>query len=176
MLSARGAFEAELARPERSGFAIAAILASFTYPDKGTSRALRAALASPARAGASAAEAAWALVRFGLLSPRSRALPPIVLAAPPRARAAVLDYMLLHGAPISDALWAAIEELLTSTDATVLEEVRGFASELPWKRRRKELSALLPRIVDPEIVETLRDELDVPKPSFWRTITDGIEG
>jgi hypothetical protein len=168
---------AHLARPETAGFAVAAVLAGGRrQPTAREAALLREALSSTARGGAAAAEAAEALLRSEALSPRSRKLPPIFVAAPLALRARLLKTMAYLKAPMPDAVWPAIEELLTSDDPDVHEELRFGLHHLPWKRWRARLVAVLPRVSAPKLEESLRDELKVEEPSYWRTMSEPVAG
>ncbi len=133
---------------------------------------LEAFLTAPARAraarrGASAAEAAIALVNGEpRLSPRDRRLRAVLAEAPPPERAELLVAMCVHGAPFA-ALAEQIESLLTSSDARVTSQLVGITAWLKTSRAHAMLRQLLPRIVDPELRADVEEQLgEVPEP-YW---------
>ena len=168
-LRARGALDAAWAasatdRPESPLFTVAARV----WRDTPLVRArLEAALASPARRGCSAAEAAIALVNGEpRLPPRDRRLRAVLAGAPPPERAELLVSMCVHGAPFA-AIACHLESLLTSGDLRVTAQLVGVTSWLRSPKARAMLRQVLPRIVDPELRADVEEQLgEVPEP-YW---------
>jgi hypothetical protein len=156
-----------LAHPDRASFEVAA---RACFPAKGRVRArLEEALSSSARGGASATEAAVALLRAEpKMKVRDRRLVPILGAAPLAARAGLLAVMLGFGAPLAP-LERHVEELYTSSDVTVTSQLAWTPGSL-GKRGRALLLRVLPKVVDAELRAEIDDALDrePDASSYWR--------
>jgi hypothetical protein len=128
---------------------------------------LEAALASPARNGASAAEAAIALLASEPpWSPRDRRLSSVLASAPPPERAELLSVMCVHGATFA-AVAPHLEPLLTSSDPGVTERMQGVVAWLKSPKLVPLLRQALPRVVDAELRAEIAERLgDVPA-SYW---------
>jgi hypothetical protein len=153
-----------LSRPDAVLFAVVARAWRKSSVVRG---ALEAALASPARAGASAAEAAVALLDGEpALSPRDKRLPGVLAGAPAPVRAALVFAMCVRGAPL--ALVAPhLEGLLTSPDARVTGALVGVALWLKSSKAHALLRSVLPRVVDAELRADIEEELGEPVTPFW---------
>ena len=129
--------------------------------------ALEAALSSPARRGASRAEAAIALL-WGdpPLSPRDRRLTAVLPAAPPLERAELIHAMCIQGAPLAHVA-AHLKALLESADAGVTHALIGVARWLRSTRGRELLRSALPRIVDAELRADIEEELGTFAAPYW---------
>ncbi len=128
---------------------------------------LEAALGSPARLGASAAQAAIALLNATPpLSPRDRRLPSILAGAQPVHRAELLQAMCIHGAPLAQVA-PALEALLTSSDERVTRALLGAAHWLRSPKAQAFLRGLLPRVVDAELRRDIEEHLGAAPAPFW---------
>jgi hypothetical protein len=145
-----------LARPESPIFAVAA---RAWRRDPSVRAALEAALTSTARGGASAVQAAIALLHGDPpLSPRDRRLAAVLGWATPAQRAELVHAMCMHAAPL--ALVAGhLEELLTSADPEVSGALIGVAVWLRSPKARALLRAVLPRVVDLELRADIEESL-----------------
>jgi hypothetical protein len=153
-----------LSRPESVLFAVVARAWRKSSVVRG---ALEEALASPARSGSSAAEAAVALLDGEpALSPRDRRLPGVLAGAPPPERAAMVFAMCVRGAPLP-LVAAHLEGLLTSPDARVTGALVGVALWLKSSKAHALLRAVLPRVVDAELRADIEEELGEPVAPFW---------
>ncbi len=157
-----------LAEPETCGFAIAAKLCDAEMP-AAIEALLRGALVSTARRGAAAAEAARVLLRHRELE-QSLAT-QIFQSAPLQARADILFTLCTREVPLRP-VWSALEELLLSNDEAVLLTVRSATCGLSRVGVASELRELLPRILDREAHEGVRQVLEMPEDSaecYWQT-------
>jgi hypothetical protein len=155
---------AALRRPESPIFTVAARVWRKNAAVRG---ALEAALASPARSGASRADAAIALLWADPpLSPRDRRLGTVLSGAPPRQRAELVHAMCMHGAPLSHVA-RHLEELLASTDTDVANALVGVAQWLRSPKARALLRAALPRILDAELRADVEEELGTSDAPYW---------
>jgi hypothetical protein len=153
-----------LARPESALFAV---VARAWRKSSVVRDALEAALASGARCGASAAEAAAALLDGEpALSARDKRLVGVLAAAPPQQRAALVFAMCVRGAPLG-AVALHLESLLTSSDARVTSALVGVALWLKSTKAHALLRAVLPRVVDAELRADIEEELGEPVTPFW---------
>jgi hypothetical protein len=155
---------AALGRPDLPIFVVAARVWRKSAVVRG---ALEAALTSPARHGASRAEAATALL-WGEppLRPRDRRLAAVLAAAPPLERAELVHTMCIHGAPLAQVA-SHIEELLTTSDAEVTRALVGIAHWLRSPRGHALLRAALPRVVHAELREEIEEELGASEAPYW---------
>jgi hypothetical protein len=127
--------------------------------DDGIRRALEAGLASTARAGTSAVQAAIALLQSEpALSPRDRRLPGVLAASGPLQRAELVHVMCVHGAPLA-AVGRHLEELLVSPDPQVSGALIGISAWLRSSKARALLRSVLPRVVDLELRADIEDGL-----------------
>jgi hypothetical protein len=147
---------AALARPASPIFTVAA---RAWRRDEGIRPALEEALGSPARGGASAVQAAIALLQGEpVLSPRDRRLPAVLAAAGPLQRAELVHVMCVHGAPLATVA-PHLEALLISGDPSVSGALIGISAWLRSSKARALLRAVLPRIVDVELRADIEDGL-----------------
>jgi hypothetical protein len=155
---------AALGRPDSPIFIVAARVWRRSGAVRG---ALEAVLASPARQGASGAEAAIALLSSDPpLSPRDRRLAVVLSAAPLLERAELVHAMCVHGAPLT-IVAPHLDELLGSADAGVAQALVGVAH---WLRSPKGLALLrkaLPRVVDPELRADIEEQLGTTAVPYW---------
>jgi hypothetical protein len=129
--------------------------------------ALERALASPARAGASAAQAAIALLHGEPgLSPRDRRLPGVLAAAAPVDRAELIYAMCVHGAPLAVAAHH-LQELMISPDPEVTRALVGIAVWLKSPKARALLRDVLPRVVDFELRADVEEALGTGPAPYW---------
>jgi hypothetical protein len=153
-----------LAHPEQPIFAVAARTwrgASAIRP------ALEAALGSRARGGASAVDAAIALLESDpALSPRDRRLAAILESSIPAHRAELVYAMCARGAPLS-SLARHLEELLVSPDPNVAGALVGVSVWLTSPKARALLRAVAPRIVDFELRADVEETVGAVAPSYW---------
>jgi hypothetical protein len=151
-------------RPESPLFAVAA---RAWWRSTAVRPGLERALASTARGGGSAVEAALALLHADPpLSPRDRRLPPLLERSGPAARADLLYAMCVHGAPFA-LVWPYLEGLMVSGDRRVTEALTGVAACLRAPRARVCLRSLLPRVVDAELAADIEEALGAASASFW---------
>jgi|SRR5579884_1090653 len=155
---------AALARTDSPIFAVAAR----TWRHDGAVRAaLEAALSSTARGGASAVQAAVALLHGEpRLSPRDRRLAAVLQSAAPADRAELLYAMCMRGAPLSVTA-PHLEELLVSADPGVTGALVGVALWLKSPRARALLRRLLPRVADVELRADIEEALGTSPASYW---------
>jgi hypothetical protein len=147
---------AALARPESPIFAVAA---RAWRRETAVREALEGALGSSARGGASAVQAAIALLHGEpRLSPRDRRLLAVLEAAAPVYRAELVYAMCMNGAPLA-AIGAHLEELLVSSDPNVSGVLIGIGAWLRSSRARSMLRSLLPRIADLELRADIEEAL-----------------
>ena len=147
---------AALARPESPIFAVAA---KAWRRDEGVRAALEAALASTARGGASAVQAAIALLHGDPgLNPRDRRLVAVLESAAPSQRAELVHAMCVHGAPLATVA-SHLEQLLVSADPNVSGALIGVAMWLRSSRARALLRSALPRVVDLELYADIEEGL-----------------
>jgi hypothetical protein len=147
---------AALARPESPIFAVAA---RAWRRDASARSALEVALASTARGGASAVQAAIALLHGDpALSPRDRRLGAVLGWAGPAHRAELVHAMCMHGAPLPQ-VGPHLEELLASADPSVSGALIGVAVWLRSSKARALLRAVLPRVVDLDLRADIEEGL-----------------
>jgi len=128
---------------------------------------LEAALASPARNGASAAEAAIALLAGEPpWSARDRRLSSVLASAPPPERAELLSVMCVRGAPFA-AVARHLEPLLTSSDPCVTERMQGVVAWLKSPKLEPLLRQALPRVVDADLRAEIAERLGEVPASYW---------
>ena len=128
---------------------------------------LEAALASPARNGASAAEAAIALLASEPpWSPRDRRLTAVLASAPPSERAELLSVMCVRGATFG-AVAPFLEPLLTSADPCVTERMQGILAWLKSPKLEPLLRRALPRVVDADLHAEIAEQLGEVPTSYW---------
>jgi hypothetical protein len=128
---------------------------------------LEAALGSPARNGASAAEAAIALLASEPpWSPRDRRLSLVLASAPPAERAELLSVMCVRGATFA-AVAPYLEPLLTSADPYVTERMQGVVAWLKSPKLESLLRQALPRVVDAELRAEIAERLGEVPASYW---------
>ncbi|HEX4446664.1 MAG TPA: hypothetical protein VH044_08010, partial [Polyangiaceae bacterium] len=147
---------AALARPESPIFAVAA---RAWRRDASARPALEGALTSTARGGASAVQAAIALLHGDpALSPRDRRLAAVLGWAGPAHRAELVHAMCMHGAPLPQ-VGPHLEELLASADPNVSGALIGVAVWLRSSKAKALLRAVLPRVVDLELRADIEEGL-----------------
>jgi hypothetical protein len=153
-----------LARPESPLFLVAARAWRGSLAVR---PALEAALVSSARGGASAAEAAVALLAYDPpLSPRDRRLAGVVAAAPLPERAELVAMMVVRGASFAHVA-AHLEALLTSGDEEVTRPMQGVLSWLKSPKLEPLLRQLLPRVVDSDLRAEIEEQLGEEPASYW---------
>jgi hypothetical protein len=156
--------KAALARPESPLFLVAT---SVWRGNLAVRAELEGALASPARQGASAAQAAIALLAGeNPWSHRDRRLPAILAAAPPVERAELLSIMCMRGAAFS-VLAPYLDDLFTSSDVRVTQTMEGVVSMVRSPKLEPLLRQALPRIVDEELRSAIETHLGEEPPSYW---------
>jgi hypothetical protein len=81
--------------------------------------------------------------------------------------------LLFQRAPISP-LWPSLAELLTSDDPQATAAMRDNICFLPWRRYRKKVLEILPRVVDEELRDTIALYLKLPTDSavYWQDATE----
>ncbi|MCL2450780.1 MAG: hypothetical protein FWD17_17700, partial [Polyangiaceae bacterium] len=153
-----------MAKTESPIFAVAARV----WRAEGAVRAaLERALGSPARSGASAAQAAIALLHGEPgLSPRDRRLPGVLAAAAPVDRAELIYAMCVHGAPLAVA-GQHLQELMTASDPEVTRALVGVAAWLRSPKARALLRDVLPRVVDFELRADVEEALGTGPAPYW---------
>jgi hypothetical protein len=145
-----------LARPASPIFAVAA---RAWRRDPGVRASLESAMASTARGGASAVQAAISLLHGEPgLSPRDRRLGAVLATAAAPQRAELVHAMCMHGAPFA-VVATHLDELLVSSDPNVTGALIGIAVWLKSSKARALLRALLPRVVDLELRTDIEDAL-----------------
>jgi hypothetical protein len=128
---------------------------------------LEAALASPARHGASAAEAAIALLASEPpWNPRDRRLSSVLASAPAPERAELLSVMCVRGAAFA-AVAPHLEALLTSADPCVTEQMQGVLAWLKSPKLEPLLRQILSRVVDAELRAEIEEQLGEIPASYW---------
>jgi hypothetical protein len=159
-----------LARPEAPAFTAAAR----SWRKSSAARpALEAALSSPARGGASAVDAAIALLGADPpLAPRDKRLASVLGAATPVKRAELVQAMCVHGASLS-VLAPHLEELLVSSDASVTQSLLGVPAWLKSSRAHTLLRAVLPRVIDEELRGEIEEELGAQPAPYWVDFAEG---
>jgi hypothetical protein len=156
---------AAVARPESPLFAVA-VRAWWRSP--ALRAGLEAALTSKARGGASAVEAAVALLHGDPgLSPRDRRLPRLLERSNAEDRARLVGALCVQGA-MGTLVEPYLESLFVSADPRVTVELTGVAASLKSPRARLRLRALLPRIVDPELAADVEESLGGVLEAFWQ--------
>ncbi len=147
---------AALARPASPIFAVAA---RAWRRDPGVRASLESAMASNARGGASAVQAAISLLHGEPgLSPRDRRLGAVLASAAAPQRAELVHAMCMHGAPLA-LVGPQLEELLVSSDPNVSGALIGIAVWLKSSRARALLRSVLPRVVDLDLRADVEDAL-----------------
>jgi hypothetical protein len=155
---------AALARPQSPLFVVAA---RAWRGSAGARAAFEAALGSPARNGASAAEAAVALLAAEpALGTRDRRLAAVLSAAPPLERADLVAMMCVRGATFAQVA-AHLDGLLTSSDEAVTERMQGVVAWLKSPKLDPLLRHALPRIVDAELRTEIEQQLGEEPASYW---------
>jgi hypothetical protein len=145
-----------LARPSSPIFAVAA---RAWRRDPGVRASLESAMASTARGGASAVQAAISLLHGDPgLSPRDRRLGAVLASAAPPQRAELVHAMCMHGSPLA-VVAPHLAELLVSADPSVSGALIGIAVWLKSSRARALMRSLLPRVVDLELRTDIEDAL-----------------
>jgi hypothetical protein len=159
-----------LARPEAPAFTVAA---RSWRKSLAARPALEAALSSSARGGASAVDAAVALLGADPpLAPRDKRLAAVLSSAAPVKRAELVLAMCIHGASLS-LLAPHLEELMTSTDPAVTQSLLGVPAWLKSPRAHALLRSVLPRVVDEELRSEIEQELGAQPAPYW---VDFVEG
>jgi hypothetical protein len=154
-----------IARPESPLFVVA-VRAWWRSPL--LREGLDAALASTARAGGSAVEAAVALLHGDpALSPRDRRLPSLLARSSPEGKARIVGALCIRGAP-GTIVQPHLAGLLLSGDPRVTAELTGVAGSLRSPRTQVWLRGLLPRVVDPELAADIEESLGGYHTSFWQ--------
>jgi hypothetical protein len=129
---------------------------------------LERALGSTARGGASAVEAAVALLHGEPgMSPRDRRLSKLLERSTAEGRARLVAALCMHDVPIA-MVRPYLEALFVSSDPRVTVEMTGVASTLKSARTQAWLRALLPRVVDPELAADIEESLGGVVTSFWQ--------
>ena len=156
---------AALRRPESPIFAVAA--RACKRDDGAVRAALEAALSSPARGGASAVQAAVALLHADPgISPRDRRLVAVLESAAACERAELVHAMCARGGPLS-VVGPQLEELLVSSDPSVTGALVGVALWLKSPKARALLRGVLPRVIDVELRVDIEEALgSLPEP-YW---------
>ncbi len=145
-----------LARPASPIFSVAA---RAWRRDPGVRASLESAMASKARGGASAVQAAISLLHGEPgLSPRDRRLAAVLTAAAAPQRAELVHAMCMHGAPFA-LVGPHLEELLVSPDPNVSGPLVGIGVWLKSSKARALLRSLLPRVVDLDLRSDIEDAL-----------------
>jgi hypothetical protein len=155
---------AALARPDSPIF----IVAARAWRRSPAVRAsLEAALASRARGGASAVEAAVGLLCDDPpLSARDRRLAGILSSAEPFERAQLASAMCMQ-AGLVPVLVPHLEELFVSPDPSVAASLVGVAYGLRSSKGKALLRSVLPRVVDPELRADIEEALGTPASRYW---------
>lgn len=155
---------AALLHPERPIFAVAAR----AWRGAAAIRAaLEAALVSRARDGASAVQAAIALLESDpALSPRDRRLIAILESSVPVHRAELVYAMCTRGAPLASVA-RHLEELLVSPDPLVAAALVGVSTWLRSPKARALLRAVAPRIVDFELRADVEEAVGAATMPYW---------
>ena len=150
---------AALARPASPIFAVAARAWRRELGLAPVRKSLESAMASTARGGASAVQAAISLLGGEPgLSPRDRRLGAVLASAGPPQRAELVHAMCMHGAPLA-VVAPHLEELLVSSDPGVSGALIGIAVWLKSSKARALIRSLLPRVVDLELRADIEDAL-----------------
>jgi hypothetical protein len=124
--------------------------------------ALEAALASKARQGASAVEAAVALLHGEPpLSPRDKRLPRLLERSTLEGKARLVGALALHG-PSPAYVKPYLEALFLSSDPRVTCEMSGVAAAIKSPPILVWLRGILPRVVDPELAADIEESLGGP--------------
>jgi hypothetical protein len=153
-----------LARPESPVFLVAARAWRGSVAIRAS---LEVALASPARRGASAAEAAVALLACEPpLSPRDRRLATVLVAAPAPERAELVAMMVIRGAAFAHVA-GHLEALFTSADEEVTRPMRGLLSWLKSPKLEGLLRQMLPRVIDADLRAEIEEQLGEEPGSYW---------
>jgi hypothetical protein len=159
-----------LARPDSPAFSA---VARWWRKRPAARQALEAAMTSTARNGASAADAAIALLGGDPpMAPRDKRLQAVLAGATPAKRAELVQAMCIHGASLS-VLAPQLEQLMPSADPQVTQSLLGIAGWLKSPKAHAFLRALLPRIVDEELRTEIEEELGTSPAPFW---VDWAEG
>jgi hypothetical protein len=159
-----------LARPEAPAFTVAA---RSWRKSLAARPALEAALSSSARGGASAVDAAVALLGADPpLAPRDKRLAAVLSAAAPAKRAELVLAMCVHGASLT-LLAPHLEELMPSTDPAVTQSLLGVPAWLKSPRAHALLRCVLPRVVDEDLRAEIEQELGAQPAPYW---VDFVEG
>ncbi len=155
---------AALARPDSPLFTVAARVWRRSGPVR---RVLEDALASQGQRGASAAEAAMALL-WGEppMSARDRRLPTVLAAAPPIERAELVHAMCIRRAPLSSVA-PHLVDLLASVEPGVARALVGIAQWLRSAKGRALLKSALPNVVDDALRADIAQELGTRTESYW---------
>jgi hypothetical protein len=147
---------AALARPASPIFSVAA---RAWRRDPGVRASLESAMASNARGGASAVQAAISLLHGEPgLNPRDRRLGAVLTSAAAPQRAELVHAMCMHGAPLA-VVGPHLEELLVSSDPNVSGALIGIAVWLKSSKARALLRTVLPRVVDLDLRADIEDAL-----------------
>ncbi|HLK35146.1 MAG TPA: hypothetical protein VKU41_00250 [Polyangiaceae bacterium] len=156
---------AALARPESPIFAVAA--QACRHHGDSVRAALEAALGSTARGGASAVQAAVALLHADpAISPRDRRLAGVLDTATTCERAELVYAMCVRGAPLG-VVAPHLEELFASSDPGVTGALVGLALWLKSPKARALLRGVLPRVVDVELRADIEEALGSSPAPFW---------
>ncbi len=155
---------AALADPERPIF----IVASRAWRGSAAVRpALESALASRARGGVSAVEAAIALLHGQpRMSPRDRRLVAVLAASSSALRAELVHALCIRGVPFG-VVAPYLEELLVSADPNVTGALVGVAVWLRSPKARALLRSLLTRVLDFELRADIEEALGTAQAPYW---------
>jgi hypothetical protein len=156
--------EMGLTRPDTTRFTIATRLMARNLSSKGRAT-LEAALASPAREGAAAVEAAEALLfAEPPLRPNDPRLFAILARAAPHPRAELISTMLALNARLAP-LEPHIAELLASTDSYVIDSLReGLWGMAP---RTELLRRIVSKVADADVRAEI-EEVIGPDAPYWQ--------
>lgn len=153
-----------LGRPDSALFVVAAR----AWRGSAAVRAeLESALASPARSGTSAAEAALSLLACEPpWNRRDRRLSAVLAAAPLQERAELVSVMCVRGAPFG-AIAPHLDALFTSSDPQVVAQMQGLLGWLKSPKLHALLRQILPRVIDADLRSEIEEELGHARPSYW---------
>jgi hypothetical protein len=156
--------KAALSRPDGLLFAVVARAWRGT---ESVRPVLEAALGSHARGGASAIQAAIALLHAQPgLSPRDRRLQVLLARSEPPERAELVMAMCACGAPLA-TFARHLKELLVSADPRVTGPLVGISLWLTSPRARAIMTMAAPKILDFDLRADIEEALGTPPAPYW---------
>ncbi|MFT3765459.1 MAG: hypothetical protein QM820_08095 [Minicystis sp.] len=158
-----------LRRPESAAFSVAVGLVPKEEASLAVLDALRAALDTDSRAGASAAEAARKLLWLGAIGPEDRRLDGILERAPAAERGSLAGFLLHKGTPIV-SIRRHLLDLLATSDYEAVEDIVWALARRDVPGKKDLYEDALPLTTSAVVRQELEVELGEPHEdeTYWQ--------